>query len=150
MKRLRNIKLPYYFSLLLIFLLSIGIIILFYVDGVETANLNKTVKDLNDQVQALKQSLDNLIKENTTLKGEDLRSALNSYKEVVEKYETVKEKTASYKSKGVNVQSVEKELGKVVNLILGKKYIEADKSLTKLDSNLEKLLKETLKQTWKI
>jgi len=142
MKRLRNIKLPYYFSLLLIFLLSIGIIILFYVDGVETANLNKTVKDLNDQVQALKQSLDNLIKENTTLKGEDLRSALNSYKEVVEKYETVKEKTASYKSKGVNVQSVEKELGKVVNLILGKKYIEADKSLTKLDSNLEKLLKE--------
>jgi len=142
MRRLRNIKLPYYFSLLLIFLLSIGIIILFYVDGVETANLNKTVKDLNDQVQALKQSLDNLIKENTTLKGEDLRSALNSYKEVVEKYETVKEKTASYKSKGVNVQSVEKELGKVVNLILGKKYIEADKSLTKLDSNLEKLLKE--------
>src|SRR4030067_1241311 len=99
MKHLRNIKLPHYFPFLLIFLLSIGIVVLFYVDGVETANLNKTVNDLNGQVQSLKQSLDNLIKENTTLKGEDSRSALNSYNEVVEKYETVKEKTASYKSK---------------------------------------------------
>jgi regulator of replication initiation timing len=125
--------------LLIIFILSIGTVSLFLVDRNRVGGLNQIIGELNKQAKTLHQNISNLTKENKALKKEDAKVQLNTYNEVVEKYEVIKEKTASYKEKGVNVGPIEKELAKVIDLILGRKYSKADKSLTQLDKNLEKL-----------
>ncbi|MEX0616196.1 MAG: phosphodiester glycosidase family protein [Candidatus Woykebacteria bacterium] len=128
------------FSLLLIFLLTMEIVVLFNVDRRNIAGLNEVIKTLNDQVVSLQKDAENLNKENIALKSDNLRVILDSYNQVVGKYEAVKDKTKIYKNQDVAVQSVAGKLPNVVDLILAKKYTEADKTLTVLDNDLEKLL----------
>ena len=84
-----------------------------------------------------------LLAENERILSEDARAELDTFNQVVDKYNVVKEKTASYKGQGVNVSSIEPQLVSVIDLILSKKYADADTLLTTLDTNLETELKNT-------
>jgi exopolysaccharide biosynthesis protein len=128
--------------LFVVLLLSISVIYLLVSNSTKIMSLNKTIDSLDKQVAVLSHTADNLRKEKDALSTSGIRTRLNTYNKTVEKYETVKAKAASYKSKGINVKTVEKELTKVVDLIFGRKYPKADKRLTQLDNGLEKLFKD--------
>jgi len=141
MKQILNFRPHLSYLHLIILILSIGAIFVIIANSLKIGSLNKIVKNLEREVQGLTQIAKSLTRENVSLKNEDTRSQLNAFNDILGKYEAVKEKTASYKSKGVNVESVEKELPNTINLILGKKYPEADKILTQMDADLENLWK---------
>ena len=129
------------FSLLLIFLLTIEILLLFSVNKKNISNLDLVIADLKGQAETLQKDVENLAKENIALKHENLRKQLDSYNQIVGKYEAVKDKSKIYKKQGVKVGSVKTGLQAAIDLILGKKYKDADKKLTALDNELEKLFK---------
>lgn len=141
MKRLLNKKLLTPTLLFLIFILSLGSVFSIQTNKTQIANLNRVVRELEKQAADLNLQVTNLSKENEALKKDDARVELATYNNAVGKYEAIKEKTASYKSKGVNVTDIEKKLPEAIDLILGKKYTEADTLLSQMDTDLEKLLK---------
>src|SRR3972149_8792969 len=129
------------FSFILIFLLTIEILLLFSVNKKNIGNLDLVIADLRGQAETLQKDVENLAKENIALKHENLRKQLDSYNQIVGKYETVKDKSNLYKKQGGKVGSAETGLRLAIDLILGKKYKDADKKLTALDNELEKLFK---------
>jgi hypothetical protein len=141
MKRFLNWRLFLIFIATVLFLLNVGFIYLAVSNNNKISSLNQIIAALNGHAAVLSQSLDNVRKENKALKESAPRVQLKAYNEVVEKYETVKNKAAIYNSKGVSVKTVEQGLINVIDLILGRKYSKADKHLTSLDNDLEKLFK---------
>lgn len=102
---------------------------------------SKTLSEKEILIASLKTEVENLLKANEKVQSEDARKELKLINDTLEKYETVKEKTASYKKDGVGVGTIESQLPKAVDLIISKKYSEADSLLSKLDSDLESALK---------
>ena len=84
------------FSLLLIFLLTIEILLLFSVNKKNISNLDLVIAELKGQAESLQKDVENLAKENIALKHENLRKQLDSYNQIVGKYETVKDKSKIY------------------------------------------------------
>ena len=134
MKFLLKVKSHISFFLALILLLSAFLIFAAIYFPAKISNLNQRIAQLDQLTR-------NLTAENTALQKEDTRAALKIYTDMVGKYEAIKEKAANYKTKGVNVDSIEKDLPTVIDQILGKKYSEADKKLTQMDADLEALWK---------
>lgn len=132
------------FLYIAIAIISIGSIFLVSFNRSKIAGLNKIVADLENGASVLNQRTNNLVKENASLKNEGPKQQLGSFNQVVEKYESVKAKTAEYKSKGVNINKAQSELAKVIDLIFEMEYSKADRKLTLLNDELEKLLKEKL------
>lgn len=141
MKRFLNWRLFLISIAVTLFLLNIGFVYLAVLNNNKIKNLDQTIAALNQTAALLSQSLDNVRKENKALKESAPRTQLKAYNEVVEKYETVKNKAGIYKAKGVSVRAVEQGLINAIDLILGRKYSKADKHLTSLDNDLEKLFK---------
>ena len=98
--------------------------------------------ELNSEASGLNKEIDNLTKENEALRNEDAKKQLDSFNEVVEKYEMVREKSKDFEINGVNVNSVDKKLDSIVDLIFGRKYSKADKQLTDISNQLDKLLRD--------
>jgi len=142
--RLRRFRPNKTFLYITIILFSLSSIFLVGYNRKEIDSLNNIVVNLENSASILNQRLHNLITENTSLKNEGSKKQLDSFNQVVEKYESVKAKAADYKSKGVDIGSAQTELAKTINLIFESKYSKADRKLTLLNDELEKLLKERL------
>ena len=105
-------------------------------------SLKEIGMELNSEASGLNKVIDNLTKENEALRSEEAKKQLDSYNEVVEKYEMVREKSKDFEIQGVNVKSVDKKLDSIVDLIFGRKYSKADKQLTDISTQLDKLLRD--------
>ncbi len=124
-------------------LLLLGLIVFVAFLVINSDNLQKTqsLASKEEAIASLSAQVKNLLKENNTLKNEDVRTQLTTIENTVDKYEFIKNKAALYKAQGVDVLAVEAQFPIVVDLILQKKYTEADTLLTKLDNDLEAALK---------
>lgn len=101
----------------------------------------QTLANKELQVASLSAQIKSVLQENEILKNEDLRTQLTLINNTLDKYLLVKEKSASYKTQGVDTAAVDGQFPALVDLLLAKKYTEADTLLTKLDTDLETALK---------
>jgi len=134
--------LKYKFLLSAILLVSLSFLVFYQVlkTEQEQTDLSNKISQNELLIASLSARARSLLTENNMIKSEDARAELTTIYQTIEKYETTKEKTASYKTQGADVTSVETELPKAVELILSKKYSEADTLLSTLDANLEAAL----------
>lgn len=128
-------------ALFLVLTLSVLGIFLSYKTTSEKNLLSQSLTDKEAAVASLNTRVKNLLKENRLIASAAASVELTLINETLEKYQTVKDKSGSYKTTGVVVTTVESQLPTSVDLILAKKYREADTLLSKLDADLETALK---------
>ncbi len=109
--------------------------------SLENQQKELTAVSNEQKIASLSAQVKSLLKVNNQLQNEDTRATLTTINNTIEKYETVKNKSADYKNQGVDTASVDSQFPTAVDLILQKKYSEADALLTKLDTDLETALK---------
>lgn len=122
-------------------LLIIFILFLFIKTEEQKNGFLKAGVQKEQKIASLSAQVKNLLKENSSIKNEGSYQQLTQINSTLDKYLFIKDKTNSYKTLGVDVATAETDLAKVADLILGKKYSEADNLLTTIDTNLEAALK---------
>lgn len=140
---LRNFTLEKELKLFGLTLAILGILVLLVVSKASTdaTQSSETLAAKEAKIASLSTQVKNVLQENTILKNEDTRAQLTLINNTLDKYLAVKDKSISYKSSGVSTSLVDNQFPTVVDLILAKKYAEADSLLSKLDADLETALK---------
>lgn len=140
---LRSFTLEKDLKLFGLLLAILGILVLLIISKASTdaTQSSETLAAKEAKIASLSTQVKNVLRENTILKNEDTRSQLTLINNTLDKYLVVKDKSSSYKSSGVDTSAIDNQFPAVVDLILAKKYSEADVLLSKLDADLETALK---------
>lgn len=134
-------KVIFLFALGLITLLSLAALYFLTRANNEASTAKATLAEKEELVASLSAQVKSVLAENSILKNEDTRAQLTEINNTLDKYLLIKDKSASYKANGVDTSAVDNQFPTAVDLLLSKKYSEADSLLSKLDSDLETQLK---------